>query len=172
MPTAETSPSPKHWREVVDESGVLNRLLELNSHDGRTDRETRRAYRQALQDPSPAMRYWALLGLAALAEPQIRENPNVQQALERLSRDSSPLVQILAMRWIVERGQSGDHVATLAKLMRTHPQDSVRLHAATALRDLGDKAASARNDLEAAVKDGEYVGRVAQTAVARLKSIP
>ncbi|MDZ4687751.1 MAG: sulfatase-like hydrolase/transferase [Planctomycetaceae bacterium] len=169
---ADAEALPPHWRAVVDHSGVLNRLLDLKAFDGRTDQETRRAYRQALQDPSPAVRYWALRGLSNLAEVTNRDNPNVQMALERLAKDSSPLVQILAMRLLVERNHPGDHIAALAKLMRTHPQDSVRLHAVTALRDLGSKAAPARNDLEAAVKDGEYTGRVAQTAVAKLKSMP
>ncbi|HUQ70443.1 MAG TPA: sulfatase-like hydrolase/transferase, partial [Planctomycetaceae bacterium] len=163
-PTADAEALPPHWREVVDQSGVLNRLLDLKAHDGRTDQETRRAYRQALQDPSPAMRYWALRGLSNLAEAANRDNPNVQMVLERLSKDSSPLVQILAMRLLAERNHQGDHIVALAKLMRTHPQDSVRLHAVTALRDLGRKAAPVRNELDAAVKDGEYVGRVAQSA--------
>lgn len=167
--SSDNAAPPKHWREIVDESGVLNRLLDLKAHDGRTDREARRAYRQALQDASPAVRYWALRGLAGISDLRQRENPNVDEALNRLTKDSSPAVQILALRLLVERNHPGDHVAELAKLMRTHPQDSVRLHAVTALRDLGDKAAAARSDLEAAVKDGEYVGRVAQTALAELK---
>jgi N-sulfoglucosamine sulfohydrolase len=159
-----------HWRTVVDHSGVLNRLHDLKAFDGRTDQDARRAYRQALQDESPAVRYWALRGLSNLSAAANRDNPRMLMSLEELAKDSSPLVSILARRLLVERNQPGDHVAALAKLMRTHPQDSIRLHAVTALRDLGDKAGAARSDLEAAVKDGEYVGRVATTALAKLKT--
>ena len=82
----------------------------------------------------------------------------------------SPLVQITAAKILAQHGDVDASLKVLTKYLAAHPQDSVRLAAAIALRDLGETARPALAELEAATMGGEYVGRVSQAAVAKLRS--
>lgn len=164
MPRVMSAP---HWRDVVDRGDLLQRLWQLKSHDGRTDAETLHAYRTALNDPSPAMRYWGLRGALALVDDADREQ--WQATLRRLRRDDpSPTLQILAASTLARWTSDAAEVKFLAEQMLSATQPSERLHAAIALRELGEQSRSVLPQLEEAAKGSEYVSRVSREAVATL----
>jgi N-sulfoglucosamine sulfohydrolase len=109
----------------------------------------------ALDDPDPALRYWAIQGLA-----------NKERIVKAMS-DSAPVVRIAAAR--AAHRQPGDNKA-IAVMIRELKSDQewVRLHAVTALDELGGAAKPAMEALREALKDSnEYVRRVATHALER-----
>ncbi|MDX1966335.1 MAG: sulfatase-like hydrolase/transferase [Planctomycetaceae bacterium] len=161
---------PRHWREVVDESPLLSRLLAVKSLDFPSGAGVLAAYEAAIQDEFPAVRYWALRGAVRHINPD--RCPPKWGVIVRQIRDAdpSPLLQVVAAQALAKWSNDESQVRFLAKKMQSDPQDSLRLYAATALRELGEQARPVLPELEAATKSGEYVGRVSQDAVARLRS--
>lgn len=111
-----------------------------------------------LKDDDAAVRYWALVGLAALGDAAKSAEPAIASALT----DRSPTVRVAACVALGRLGQSNRVVATLAELL-DHKNEWVRLSAAIALDNLGPASASARDVLDRAQKDkNQYVVRIVE----------
>jgi len=164
---SSTSQVEPHWREWLNESDLLSRLSELATRQLNPSSDDRNVWIDALSSRHGSVRYWALRELTR----DVKERgPAALQRLQQLrDSDPSPLVRITAAKSLAESGQIPESLNVLTGYLKQHPQDSVRLAAAIALRDLGETARPALSDLEAAAKTGEYVARVSQAALANLR---
>lgn len=116
-----------------------------------------------LKDEDPAVRYWALIGLASLKQ----NAADAQDAIRAALADSSGTVRVAAAAAL---GQQGQFAAGLPVLMAclADKNDWVRHAAMQALDDYGPQAASARPQVEKALKDSnQYVGRIAEHFLAQ-----
>ncbi len=161
-PSASTTATEaRHWRDVLRESGVLDRLLHLRQSDFLPLAARRAAYRQALDDEHAAMRYWGIW--AWTQAPEMQDIPAMQDRFRKFAdSDPDPLVRIIAARALAHTGDDAAPLAQLVEFVESHPQATVRLAAITALQDLGDKARPFADRLKPTADDGEYVGRVKQ----------
>jgi uncharacterized sulfatase len=168
-PPAKTDapPTPTHWRDAIEQSHLLDRLHELAALQFAPGQDARQALVEALRSEHGSVRYWALRGLSARLDSE-RFNRARDRLVELRDRDPSPLVQITAAKTLAQHSDVEASLALLTKHLKAHPQDTVRLAAAMALRDLGETARPALADLEAA--KGDYVARVAQAAVTKLRA--
>ncbi len=154
-------PRIPEWNQALRDSGTLTRLLALRQLDFDSPDARRTAYRAALTDEQPAMRWWAVWGLtqSAVALPFAEAQPLLTQ---RLASETDPAVRVLLARALVLGGATEPALQTLGEILKTGRHDSTRLAAITALRDAGRAALPLREAIEAAKKDGEYTGRIAQ----------
>jgi uncharacterized sulfatase len=121
--------------------------------------------RRSLDDPDPAVRYWAVVGLT-------RSGASAEASRDRVVKamgDAAPVVRIAAAR---AASKYLDHEGAVPLLIRelASDQEWVRLHAAIALDEIGPKARPAKAALEQAKDDqrNNYVQRVAEHALAQL----
>jgi len=119
----------------------------------------------SLRDPDPAVRYWALIGLANLG----RDAANFRKELDRATGDEAAVVRLAAARALVS---AADVPAALGILERelNNGAEAVRLHAMLLLEDLGEAArpllATIRE--QAAKQPVDYAVRAAQQVLANL----
>jgi hypothetical protein len=152
------------WREKLNESDLLERLLAIKDYDGRWAEGTG-AFLAALKDKDAPVRYWAVVGLhlgckdaAAIA----KAKPAVLAVLE----DPSPSVSVAAAQALVDWGEAEKGLARLLKPPRSGGGKG-GLFAAWALWYLGDKARPALEKIRSA--GGGRGNAVTQRALARLK---
>ncbi len=112
------------------------------------------------------VRYWAALGCVMLKD-------NAAQAageLARLLRDPSPSVRVASAEALCYAGRADEGVAALREAL-AHDNGSVRLQAANALENIGDRALPALPDLERSQSDADnYVCRAVIHTVSKLKA--
>lgn len=117
---------------------------------------------ELLKDKDPAVRYWALVGLGNLKT----ESDKVSSLL----KDSSGAVRVAAAAALGKHGRHSDGLSTLIECL-SDKNDWVRHTAMQALDDYGTKAATAKPQVEASLKDSnEYVVRIAQHFLAENKN--
>jgi uncharacterized sulfatase len=156
------------WRPNVIGESVLEKLLALKEHD-RDPSAGLDAYRRAMGDSHPAMRYWRVIGLRiALGDSPPEDIARLVQLVEK---DNSMAVRIAAAhtlcRW--QNAQAGLPVLTEAL---ESPQPSIQLHAAHALEDLGEQSRPLLPRLrQLAGGSSEYVERVTSRTVKQLGEI-
>jgi len=162
---AEPASVRPHWREVVNKSGVIDRLLALKSLDGAGE-EACAAYLKAFGDAgelSGSVRYWAVLGL------HTHGGKAHIGAVRRLLNDPSPAVRVAAAQALCDWGEAEGALPAIVEVLKTHPTGTARLLAATALNQLGEKARPALPAIQAARKDRlGYVRRMCEHALACL----
>jgi uncharacterized sulfatase len=116
-----------------------------------------------LSDEDPAVRYWALVGLGTLKSEGADAEPAIRQALS----DSSPTVRVAAGAALGKQDRHAPGLPVLVECL-SDKNDWVRHAAMQALDDYGPHAASARPQIEAALKDtNDYVARIAQHFLAQ-----
>ena len=149
--------------------GMQAKLRELRQLvDAVNFRKDDAVVRKALAHPDPAMRYWSLLRFAYAADDARSSSELIQRAL----KDPAPLVRIVAARAAaLHLGQEQVGLPILASELQ-NSNNWIRLHAATALDDLGPKAAPAKEVLAKAKNDPpfDYVDRVAAHALSQLSA--
>ncbi|MGQ9463320.1 MAG: sulfatase-like hydrolase/transferase [Candidatus Fervidibacter sp.] len=160
LPSVQPSEPIPDWRSELDRSGVLERLLELKMLDGQGEAALP-VYLKALNDESPAVRYWAIVGTHHTVKDQTKRRQLMGFLTEALN-DPSPTVQVAAAHalcdWGDERGEM-----VLKKLMR-HEDEFVRLYAINAVRHLSEKAHLFLWEVKEALNESsQYVQRVART---------
>lgn len=121
--------------------------------------------RRAWEDPDPAFRYWAVIGLTKTEESTRAVSGPIRKALG----DLAPVVRIAAARAAAAYLDDEKAVALLARELQNE-NEWARLHAAIALDELGARARPARQALEQALalKDSGYTARVAEHALRQL----
>ena len=100
---------------------------------------------ELLQDPDPAVRYWAAVGLRASVRSSHRSNNALTAALE----DDSAVVRIAAADALAHHGDPGPALKVLTKELQNEDLD-VALLACRTIELLGDDARSARRAMRAA----------------------
>ena len=120
---------------------------------------------RALEDPDPAFRYWAVVGLTKTPQGARAASQEIRRALA----DPAPAVRIAAARAAAAHLSHENAIPLLIRELK-HENEWVRLHAALALDELGEKARPARAALQETlgVKDSGYVARVAEHALSQL----
>lgn len=160
--------SRPHWRERLQRDGVLDRLLVLRQSDFLPLEERRAAYRKALDDDHPAMRYWGVWALTQA--PDTQDVATVQDRLQTLAvSDPDPQVRIIAARGLAMATIDRAPVERLVEIVESDAIATVRLAAITALQDLDQKARPFAARLQPGPKDGEYVGRIKQALLKQWK---
>jgi uncharacterized sulfatase len=128
-----------------------------------------------LRDAEPAVRYWACVGLAALASRDEAgrtrvEASDVAVSLVAAIDDKSPSVQVAAADALCYCRSSRDKAVPALATALKHESPWVRLHAAQVLDRIGEEARPVLETLNKATADSnEYVVRVARHAVAELE---
>ncbi len=119
----------------------------------------------AIRDHDPAVRYWAAIGLGNLGMDARPAMSFIYMALE----DDSPVVRIATARAVCKMNMLDRGLALLVRELKS-PQEWVRLYAATALDELGEKARPAIDDLKQALNDrhNKYVVNVVKQTLKRL----
>jgi uncharacterized sulfatase len=133
----------------------------------------------SLENPDPAVRYWAVTGISVTlglerrqaeraskkpAERSADDQPE-KSLLRTHLQDGSPTVRVAAARAMLQQGDDPPAFATLTKELASE-HAWVRHHAALGLAELGSRATPSRDALERALKDSnEYVVRVVKRAL-------
>jgi len=159
-----------HWRDQLDRTDLLDRLLAIKSLDGQGDKVIP-AYFEALEDKYGPVRYWAVVGLHNACK-SAESIDKAETALIRMLKDTSPSVSIAAAHALCEWGRQAQVLAVLVEALK-HGSDNVRLYAAVALGKIGEKARPAMPDIKAAMSDTyKYVGKVNKYTLMRLGEGP
>jgi HEAT repeat protein len=141
------------------------------SDDGPLDHEQFAELVKLISDGDPSIRYWGVVGLAAIAQRQEKGDGGrsaVANALLPLLEDKSPAPRIAAAEAMGHLGQADRALPVLVAAMND-PQESVRIQAVAALEKLGAAARPADSTLRAATSDSsEYVKRISIRALERL----
>mgnify|MGYP005850415405 CR=1 FL=1 len=162
FPSVQPSEPIPDWRSELDRSGVLERLLELKMLDGQGEAALP-VYLKALNDRSPAIRYWAIVGIHHAVKDETKRRQLMGFLAEALN-DLSPTVQVAAAHALCDWGDDRGTTA-LKKLMR-HEDEFVRLYAIKAVRHLGEKAHLFLPEVKEALNESsQYVQRVARTTL-------
>jgi len=157
-----------HWRKVLDESGMVGRILRLKKLED--DREKFLAACVAAlsekgRDPAGPVRYWAVLGIHHYVPEAERED--YLPLLQAAAKDEAFSVRVAAAEALCDWGEEKTGLPILTEGLK-HPSASARLLAATALYHLGPKARPARDAVRAAAKTGGYVARMSDHILRRI----
>ena len=170
---AETCSATPHWRDAVVGDKLIDRLLALKALDAGGQAAVRH-YRRVLAGPdrdrSGSVRYWAALGLRtrAYGSADAVDIEELKPVMRELVVDPSAVVRIVAAHALCDWGEEGIGLPVLAQELRNE-LGSARLHAITAMEQIGEKARPAIPAIQAATKDTfGYVGRVSKRVLARL----
>ncbi|NQT85583.1 HEAT repeat domain-containing protein, partial [bacterium] len=167
---AEPANATPHWRDVVDKSGVIDRLLDIKQLDGQGEKAIP-AYVAALsgktRDEWGAVRYWAVVGLHRNV-PEAAAKKHIGLVRAAL-KDESFAVRIAAAQALCDWGEEKIGLPVLIEGMKG-PGQSAALLAATALGQIGEKARPAIPVLQKG--KGGYVGNVCKYALMRLGKKP
>jgi N-sulfoglucosamine sulfohydrolase len=126
----------------------------------------------AMNDPHPAIRYWAATGLGNIGAPEARSGRN---ALRTSLTDEERVVRVAAARRLCRLGEPTDALPVLVEVLANGAQWE-RLHAAIVLDEIDEQARPVIPALHAAlvpreelVERGKYVVRVINRALNQLE---
>jgi uncharacterized sulfatase len=124
----------------------------------------------ALRNPHAAIRYWAATGIGNLGP----ENGSGTETLTRAMEDASPMVRVVAAKWLLQAGRAEEKALSVLTTELANPSEWVRLQAALALDCAGEKARPAIPALKSALNDADskYVVRVATHALGEFQGHP
>lgn len=160
---AETGPL---WREKLNRSDLLDRLLALKAFDGRWVRGVD-AYLKALKSADAPMRYWAVAGLHQAAKAGA-DAVKVAAAVAPHATDPAPSVRAAAGECLAETGRFDKGLTTLIDTLKTGG-DKGSLLAACALERLGERVTPAADRIRAAGSGGSYTARALSRLMRKLK---
>jgi uncharacterized sulfatase len=170
-PTTPEQPSEQsetpHWREQIDKTDILDRLLKMKDLDFLGDKAISR-YAEALGDEYASVRYWAVVVLHNASKTHERTEP-IEPALEKMLKDPSPVVRVAAAQALAYWDRQDRVLPVLAEVLQCKV-DKARLYAITALKQLGEKARPALPQIQAALNDSDdYVKRLARAVTRQLE---
>jgi len=160
---AETGPL---WREKLNQSDLLDRLLDLKAFDGRWV-EGVGAYTRALKSGDAPMRYWAVVGLHQAARAGA-DAAKIAAAVAPHATDEAPSVRAATGECLADTGQFDKGLAILIDTLKTGG-DKGSLLAACALERLGDRAKPAADRIRQAGSGGSYTTRALSRLLGNLK---
>lgn len=156
-----------NWKAEIDQSGILEKLLQLKMLDGRGETALP-DYLKALKDEHPAVRYWAIVGIHRACKDEAKRKQLVK-TLQAMLKDPSPTVQVAAAHALCDWGWD-EGLEVLTRLL-SHGNEFARLYAINALRHLGEKARPALSAVKKSLRDPSgYVQRVARTIMKQFGS--
>ncbi len=147
----------------------LERILETANEVCRRDPAGLPGILRWMEDENECIRYWAVLGCVMLRE----KAGKAEAALRKHLRQDLPPIQVAAAEALCYLGGEQSALPFLEATLRSHANPWVRLQAANALQNIGEKARPAIGALEQATRDANnYVVRAAGYTYAVLKGIP
>ncbi len=112
------------------------------------------------------VRYWTVLGCVMLKD----KAAAAADALKNLLRDPAPSVRVASAEALCYAGHADVGTAALEEAL-AHTNSRVRLQAANAFENIGDRALPALPDLERAISDtDDYVRRAAKYTAMKLRA--
>ncbi|MFP4500718.1 MAG: sulfatase-like hydrolase/transferase [Candidatus Hydrogenedentota bacterium] len=149
-----------------EDPAFQQRLHEAACAAGRRSKADVPHLHEALDSPHAAIRWWGATGLAYMDKLAEKDKKALVNALD----DSAAVVRVAAAEGAVKHGLTEDHALDLLIAELKSDAEWVRLHAATALDHVGEKARPAIPALREALEDKEnkYVVRVANHALNQL----
>ncbi len=170
-----------HWRDTLYKTDLLARLRKIKALDfvarpswpwltgWKPVPQVIPQYLLALKDEYASVRYWAVIGLHY----NCKEKPDRKQAeamLQKVLKDPAPVVRIAAAHALCDWGQEEKALPVLVDALNCQT-DKGRLHAMIALKEIGEKAMPALEQIKAHEKDPDnYVQRVTGAVLKRLGS--
>jgi arylsulfatase A-like enzyme len=152
-----------HWTDTLYKTDLLARLRQIKALDLAGEKAIPQ-YLSALKDEYASVRYWAAIGLHY----NCKDGPDRKQAeaaLQKMLTDPAPVVRIAAGHALCDWGQEEKALPVLADALSCQT-DKARLHAMIALREIGEKARPALEQIKAHEKDAdEYVQRVTRAVL-------
>lgn len=162
-PAANAGEPPAFWGDVIANKPLLRRLRAFRAHDFNAN-DAVDTWLAALDDPEAAMRYWGVVALHRMVDPDRRESGWAEVVAPKLDDDSAA-VRVAAAHALADWGEPEAGLPLLEAALGDDSQ-SARLYAATALRQLGATARPALPALKEAREDAwGNVGKVARHAV-------
>jgi len=159
----ESSDEIPHWTDTLYKTYLLARLRQIKALDLAGEKAIPQ-YLSALKDEYASVRYWAAIGLHY----NCKDGPDRKQAeaaLQKMLTDPAPVVRIAAGHALCDWGQEEKALPVLADALSCQT-DKARLHAMIALREIGEKARPALEQIKAHEKDAdEYVQRVTRAVL-------
>jgi len=159
--SGELTASIPHWKEQLDKTDLLECLLEVKQLDRWGEKAIPNYIIETLNDRYASVRYWGVVGVHY----NCKTLPDIKRAkiaLKKMLDDSSPVVRIAAAHALCDWGQQEQALPVLVEQLKC-PTDKVRLHAMIALRQLGEKAQLALDQIKTRLTDTDnYVQRVAR----------
>jgi N-sulfoglucosamine sulfohydrolase len=169
-PKAPPEKHPPHWREQIEKTDLLDRLLALKQLDGQGARAVPH-YLKALADKAAPMRYWAVVGLH-VACTDAASIDKAAAAIQPRLEDESLSVRVAAAHALGDWGRDARALGVLVETLAS-PSDKAALFAATALERLGPKARPAMAQIETAGrKTRRAAAQVLRRALAALRKEP
>lgn len=131
------------------------------AHRGKTD-----GLMKAMDDPDPAVRYWAATGLGILGQQAKDSLPRLRAALE----DDSPTVRVAAAQAVCLMGRPKEALPLLIEELQSE-REWIRVAAADVLDEIGEQARPALGALKKVTKENRknYETRLSRHAVAQLE---
>ena len=163
IPPEEASVRP-HWREIVTQSRMIDRILNLKRLEGGEPEVFLSGCKDALKDPEGSVRYWGVIGLHQNSPKE--ERKGTKRLLRSHLKDPSHAVRMAAAEALWEWGDEKEAMPIVLEGLQ-HPMASARTLAATVLYRLGSKARSALTAMRE-VKDG-YAGRLCKDILKKLE---
>jgi hypothetical protein len=155
-----------HWTDTLYKTDLLARLRQIKALELAGEKAIPQ-YLSALKDEYASVRYWAAIGLHY----NCKDGPDRKQAeaaLQKMLTDPAPVVRIAAGHALCDWGQEEKALPVLADALSCQT-DKARLHAMIALREVGEKARPALEQIKAHEKDAdEYVQRVTRAVLKQL----
>ncbi len=149
-----------------EDPGFQQKLLDAACAAGRRRDDDLPLLHEALGSPYAAIRWWGVTGLAYMDKLAEKDKKALVNALD----DDAAVVRVAAAEGALKQDLAEDHALDLLIKELKSDAEWVRLHAATALDHLDEKARPAVPALREALEDKEnkYVVRVANRALNQL----
>ncbi|MBE3098433.1 MAG: sulfatase-like hydrolase/transferase [Planctomycetes bacterium] len=147
----------------------LEKILEVANTATRRDPANLPKLTAWMEDENECLRYWAALGCVMLRD----KAAGAADALVKRLADSSGQVRVAAAEALCWAGQEAKGLPVLEECLSKNENAWVRLQAANALQNIGEKARPALPALEQALASQKnYVLRAVEYTVAELKGAP
>lgn len=164
---ARTGRAGSGWDILHNAEGgrLLQRLMAIAGQAALTTPAAVAACLEALRDVDPAVRYWAVIGLAN----QGRDAALHRGAIDQAAQDEAAVVRLAAARALVAIGEVPAALGIVEREARDR-MEAVRLHAMLLLDDLGPAARPLLPTVreQAQRKPADYAVRAAQQVLANL----
>jgi len=155
-----------HWTDALYKTDLLARLRKIKELDFAGEKAMPQ-YFEAANDEYASVRYWAVIGLHY----NYKDGPDRRQAetaLQKMLKDPAPVVRIAAAHALCDWGQEEKALPVLVDALKCET-DKARLHAMIVLREIGEKARPALEQIRAHEKDpDEYVQRITRAVLKQL----
>lgn len=144
----------------------LSRLLRITEKVCRRDPAFLPEIRKWMKEDNDCIRFWGAMGCLMLG----RQAAPAAEPLWEMLQDRSPQIQVVAAEALCHMGKEEKALEKLQDLLLRHAHPKIRLQAANAIENIGDKAIPILASLQRAMEDkDDYVLRSVRHTIAKLQ---